>query len=322
MPIELDLLDKKILYELDLDSRQHISTLAKAVKASKETVNFRIKRLSKERYIKKFITTINISNLNSYYYKLFYKFYQATPEVEQKIIQFIEEYPKTAWLGTFEGPYDLAFLILAKSIYDLDEFLVKFRKLFGIYILEQEIHVITSVHRFNAKFFHSSTKTLHTHYPKTLKESKIDELDHNLMKELANNSRSPILTLAHRFKVDSGTIIYHIKKLKKEGILGTSTLALNFERFGLQHFQVNFKLKDYDSVKKIIAFFSQHAKATFATTTLGRYDLAIELVVKNNQELKSIFDSIKKLYSTDIIDYDTFLITKEFNVTWYPNDNR
>ena len=46
MPIELDLLDKKILYELDLDSRQHISTLAKAVKASKETVNFRIKTTS------------------------------------------------------------------------------------------------------------------------------------------------------------------------------------------------------------------------------------------------------------------------------------
>ena len=71
MSQELNLLDKKILYELDLNSRIPISTLAKNVRTSKETVNFRIKRLIKNGYIKGFVTTLYTSNLNRFYYKLF-----------------------------------------------------------------------------------------------------------------------------------------------------------------------------------------------------------------------------------------------------------
>ena len=152
MAQELDLLDKKILYELDLNSRQPISELAKNVRSSRETVNFRLNRLIKNGYIKKFVTTLYTSNLNRFYYKLFYKFYKITPAIEKQIIDFISSYKKTAWFGTFEGPYDMAFLIIAKSLYDLNNFLIEFKKLFGDYILEQEIHTLTSVHRFNLKF--------------------------------------------------------------------------------------------------------------------------------------------------------------------------
>ncbi len=318
MSKNLDLIDKKILYELDLDSRIPITQLAKKVNVSKETVNFRIKRLVKEKYINNFITTIYTSNLNRFYYKLFYKFHKTTPEADRKIIQFISQYHKTAWFGSFEGPYDLAFLILAKSIHDLDDFLTEFRNLFGEYILEQEIHVLTSTHRFNLKFFYTGEKHLHTKYPKELQESKIDSTDYEIIKTLANDSRTPILELAQRLKVDSGTIIYRIKKLKENKILGTHTLAVNFERFNKQHFQINFKLINQDSINKLINHFSVHKNATFATVTLGKYNLAIELVVENNQELKEILDKVKEKFSRDIIDHDTFLITKEYNVTWFP----
>ncbi len=318
MAQELDLLDKKILYELDLNSRQPISALAKNLKSSRETVNFRLNRLVKNGYIKKFVTTLYTSNLNRFYYKLFYKFYKTTPKIDNEIIDFINNYQKTAWFGTFEGPYDLAFLIIAKSLYDLDNFLIEFRKLFGDYILEQEIHTLTSVHRFNLKFFYKSKKTSHTQYPKELKETKLDKTDKEIIKELANNSRASVLSLAQKLKVDSGTIIYRIKNLKENKILGTYTLSVDFDKFNMQHFQINFKLKNNESVNKIINFFSNHPNATFATVAFGKYDLAIELVVKNNKELKSILDNLKEEYSGEILDYDTFLITKEYGITWYP----
>lgn len=315
---DLDLLDKKILYELDLNSRASISKIAKEVKAKKETVNFRIKRLVKNNFIKGFVTTLFTSNLNRFYYKLFYKFHKTTPEIDKKIIDFIRNYRKTAWFGTFEGPYDLAFLILAKSIYDLDNLLIEFRNLFGDYILEQEIHTMTSVHRFNLKFFYHSNKFLHTKYPKTLREPDIDKIDYEIIRNLANNSRITILELAKKLKVDSSTVIYRIKKLKQNEILGTYTLAINFDKFGVQHLQINFKLRNNASVNKIINFFSVHKNATFATVTLGKYDLTIELVVKDNKELREILDNLKEKYSNEIIDHDTFLIIKEYNVSWFP----
>jgi DNA-binding Lrp family transcriptional regulator len=315
----LDILDKKILYELDLDSRIPIIQLARKVNASKETVNFRIKRLVKNDYIKGFITTVYTSHLNRFYFKIFYKFRKTTPDVDRQIIEFIQNYRKTAWFGTFEGPYDLAFLIIAKSIYDLDALLTEFRNLFGQYILEQEIHIMTEVHRFNLKFFYQGKKDLHTKYPKELKESQIDHVDHEIIKNMANNSRVSVLELAKALKVDPGTIIYRIKKLKEQKILGTNVLAVNFERFDQLHFQIDFKLINHEAVNKLVNYFAANKNATFATVTRGKYDLAIELVVKDNKELKSILDQLKEKFFQEILDYDTFLITKEYNVNWFPD---
>ena len=44
MTLKIDLKDRKILYELDLNSRQSNSTLGKKVGLSKDIVNYRIKK--------------------------------------------------------------------------------------------------------------------------------------------------------------------------------------------------------------------------------------------------------------------------------------
>ena len=47
--MELNLKDKKILYELEVDSSRSISDIAKKVRLSREVTTYRIKRLEKER---------------------------------------------------------------------------------------------------------------------------------------------------------------------------------------------------------------------------------------------------------------------------------
>ena len=61
--INLDLLDRKILYQLDLNARQSNAQIARKVKTSKEVVNYRLKRLEKENYILGYHTRINFWKL-------------------------------------------------------------------------------------------------------------------------------------------------------------------------------------------------------------------------------------------------------------------
>ena len=49
--MKLDILDKKIIYELDKDSSQRSSVIAKKLDRSKEIINYRIHRLEKERIL-------------------------------------------------------------------------------------------------------------------------------------------------------------------------------------------------------------------------------------------------------------------------------
>ena len=54
----LDLKDRKILYELDKNSRQSFADIAKKVRLSKEVVQYRVKRLQDEGYINYFSPTL------------------------------------------------------------------------------------------------------------------------------------------------------------------------------------------------------------------------------------------------------------------------
>ncbi len=312
----MDKKDKKILYYLDKNSRATYKELAKKVRISKETARFRVNRLVEQGYIKNFITTMHVSNLNRFYYKLFYKFHKTTPEIEKQIINFIKDYQSIAYFASLEGRYDITFLVLAKDMQDLYSFLKPFRKEFGEYILEQEILTMPGVHRFNLRFMHEG-KVLHTKYPEQLSEPKIDQLDYDILKSLAANSRIPLIELAKQTKSETNVIKYRINKLRKQNIIGTHVLEVDFEKFGLQHFQVDFTLKDHSSITKIINYVAENPASTFATVTLGKYDLALEFVVESVKQLREILNDLKSHFSAEIVDHDVFIL-EEHSINWFP----
>lgn len=313
----LDLIDQKILYELDLNSSQSFLDLAQKVDIPNETVAFRVKRLQKNGYIKNFITTINTSNLNSFYYKFFFKFQKTIPKIERDIIDHLRAYHGIAYLAKLEGRFDCTFLVLAEGIADLYAFLIPFKEKFGEYILEQEILTMTSVHRFNFRFFYENGKLLHSEYPEELKKPEIDNLDYAIITTLAKNSRTSLSDIAKINKVHPNVIRYRIKNMKKAGILGSSVLDIDFKKFGVEQYQVDFTLKNQSYVKKIIDAVALLPEATFATITLGKYDLAVEFAVKNKESLKRILDKIKIEFSNTIISQDVFEM-EEHTVNWFP----
>src|SRR3989344_2081174 len=313
----LDLIDQKILYELDLNSGQSFLDLATKVDIPNESVAFRVKRLQKNGYIKNFITTINTSNLNSFYYKFFFKFQKTILTIEKEIFNHLRAYHGIAYLARLEGRYDCTFLVLAQGIADLYAFLIPFKEKFGEFILEQEILTMTSVHRFNFRFFYENGKLLHTDYPEELRKPEIDDLDYAIITTLAKNSRENLSKIAKVNNVHANVVRYRIKNLKKSGILGSSVLDIDFKKFSVEQYQVDFTLKNQNSVKKIIEAVGLLPETTFATVTLGKYDLAVEFVVKNKESLKRILDRIKIEFSDTIISQDIFEM-EEYSVNWFP----
>ncbi len=315
--LSLDLVDRKLLYELDLNSRQSYAEISKKLRIAKETARFRINRLKERNYIKNFITTMNTSHLNRFYYKLFYKFNKTNPQIDQQIVSFIQNYKSIAYFASTEGRYDLTFLILAKDMRDLYGFLIPFREKFGDYILEQEILTMPTVHRFNFRFFYESGKLLHTKYPIELQEPEIDKVDYQILRELAKNSSINLIDLAKITNTETNVVKYRIRKLKNKKIIGTHVLDINFEKFGFQHFQIDFSLKNHSMIDQIIHYVAQNPKATFATVTLGKYDLAVEYVIQTMGELREILNDLKDKFSEHIVDHDVFILY-EHNINWFP----
>ncbi len=317
MSENIDILDKRILYELDRNSSIRWKQLGKKIRASKETVAYRVKKLRENGYIKNFLTTVNISNLNRFYYKLYYKFHKTTPDIEKQIADFIRNYRGIAYFASLEGRYNITFLLLSESMQDLRNFLTPFIERFGTHILEQEILTMYNVHRFNFRFFYDKGELQHTKYPEELKNPKLDELDYLITRTLAQNSRVTLVELAKLTKKEINTIKYRIKKLRKLGILETPVLEIDFSKFDMQHTQVSFSLKDYTLLNQMIKYVAELPQSTFATTTFGKYDLSVEFVTKNTKELRTLLNGIKEKFSDSITDYDVFIM-EEHRVNWFP----
>ena len=78
--IDLDLKDRKILYELDLGARQSLSSIGRKVGLSKEVVNYRINRLTELGIIKGFYARIDSSRVGLVIFRTFIKLQNILPD--------------------------------------------------------------------------------------------------------------------------------------------------------------------------------------------------------------------------------------------------
>ncbi len=314
----LDSLDKQILYNLDLNSSTPFLTLGKTLKVPNETVAFRVKRLIQDGYIKNFITTINVSKLNTFYYKFFYKFHKRTQVIDDEVIGYLKQNPSIAYLANLEGRYDLTFLVVAQGVTDLFNFLVPFKAKFGEHILEQEILTMTAVHRFNMRFFSDQPQVLqHSQYPEQLIQPSIKEIDYKIITMLAGNSRTTDIELANALKITPSVARYHVSKLKKAGIFGSPVLELDFSKFGVAQYQVNFSLKNQERISEIIAAAGQLPQSTFATVTMGKYDLALEFAVRSIKELRDLLNKLNDQFADTVMSHEVFDM-QEHGINWFP----
>ena len=85
MAMKLDYYDKKILFELDKNSRITTSSIAKQIRKSKQFVDYRIKRLEEEKVILGYTTVIDYSKLGYTSIRVYFKYHKITPEQQNQL---------------------------------------------------------------------------------------------------------------------------------------------------------------------------------------------------------------------------------------------
>lgn len=315
---KLDLLDRRIMHALDLDARQSSSGLARKLRKSKETVNFRLNRLLEEGYIKGFYTITNTSLLGWFYYKIYLKLRRITPQKENELIEYAKKQKHIAYLASMEGHYDCVCLLMVQSSVDLANFLTPFMKEFGEYIEEREIVTFMTTHRLNQKVLFDDGESHDWHYPYEIGKYDADEADRKILHVISSNARMPLIEIAKTIGVDAKIVKYHLKKLERDRAILAYVTAPDFSRLGLQFVQLNISLSDPSYGKKVIAFFDGTKKCLFAIEMVGKYDLTIEVHVESNSELHGIIDNFREKFADRINGYDIATITKEHVVVWGP----
>jgi Lrp/AsnC family leucine-responsive transcriptional regulator len=314
----LDAYDKKILFELDINSRTSASKIAKKLKIPKETVNYRIKRLEKNGWINHLYTIFNASLFGYSYYRVYLKFYKLTASTETEIIDYIINDPTCANLRIIEGQFDLVFLTIQKNLGELKGFLQCFFNIYGMYVEEKNVLMMMKTHKLNQKVLLEGKTIKKTFNHVETKDYVLDKIDLGIMRSISTNARTRLSDMAQSLHVDSRLIEYHIKRMERVGIIVAYTTDLNFAGLNRKLIQIDIALKDPVVLPDIINFFDKTNNCIFVHELLGKYDVSVEIYVESDDMLRNILDKFKERFLENYVYYDVSHVYKEYVINWSP----
>ncbi len=240
----LDLKDRKILYELDLNSRQSFQEIGKKVRLSKETVFHRIKKLEEQGIIQKYSSMVDVGKIGYTNFRIFLKLQNTDSAKEQEIINYLEKQEIVGWFVTVEGNWDLNIWLLCKSIEELNEFWIRFNEKYMNYIAKMQLSVFTNITYFSKAYLLNIKNIYRFRFVTPPKEEKIDEVDKKILKLLAPNSRISIVEIAQKLNISPRTVTSRIKNLEKRKIIIGYKILIDLSKLGYLYYKIHFKFSN------------------------------------------------------------------------------
>jgi len=302
MIIKLDLIDKKILYRLDINARQSNSEIAKTIRLNKDSVGYRIKRLETQGIIRAYRAVIDSSRLGYMFYRVFFNFIDMQPKKLEELIDFLKNEKNVWWIAKLDGKWGLAFAIWVKSNKEFNEFYYKLELNFKPNIKESLVCQMMSYKNLSRKYLSEKKEDYILTSVGEGGKQDIDSTDLKIMQFLAENARVPLINIAQELKLDSMTIYHRIKKLENKKIIQGYKVDLDFTRLGREFYSVKINLSKISQIKEIKNYILMLPEVTATTEAIGSYDIEFDLEVENSEryfriinDLTARFDFIREI---------------------------
>jgi len=318
----LDIKDRKILYELDLNARQSLTQIGKKVGLKKDVVSYRINKLQEEGIIKNFWTAINTFKLGYLVFRIYITFQYVNQNVKNEIITQFVDYKNTWTVKSHQGQIDLASVIWVRNIFEFYQFWEKLLDDYEDYFQKSTVSIYSQAICYKKSYLipNYNDNSGRKMYSATSGESiiKIDKIDYYILNQIAINARMPIVDLANKLDCSSSTIQYRIKNLIKRGIINAFRVNINLSKLHLQHYKVDIYLRQHKQKKDIIRFLEKKPYLEGLNLAIGWADIEPEFIVKNVDELTKILSEINSKFP-DTIKKQSFWITEHnYKERWLP----
>lgn len=315
----LDGYDKRILAELDRNSRSSLRQLSKIVKKSKQFVKYRIGKMESLGIIKGYKAIVDMSKLGFFTYRFYFKLQQLTRPTEQQFINYLMKDERIWEVARIHGKWDFAVFVGVKSVNQLQEVWKNINAVFKPKIISYEFAIYSPVHFFNRVFFTERKEEVAERVYGIGKEECYDNLDFEIIKNFADNVRQPLTKVAKKCNVTIDTVIKRIKKMEKNKIIAGYKLDLNIEALGYVGYRIDLCLFSTGRNEELFNYCKNHKNIYLIIKSIGGSDWEMTIVVKNLYELLRIMDEMQQKFSDVIKNYEYFNFSTYYRLTYIPD---
>ncbi|MEK6927274.1 MAG: Lrp/AsnC family transcriptional regulator [Nanoarchaeota archaeon] len=311
--------DEKILSLLCKNARIPLSKIAKMVRLSRQSVEYRIRVMEKEHLLAGSRAVINIRKLG---YQSYHYFLTLNEEKSEK--EFISraiESNNANVLISYSGKWNYELSIMAKNPTDAQRVFLELIKeiivvdYVPLILLDNikaevlpEINSGKNISLKNIRNDPSFSKQFITNEIKYLP----DENDLNILFRLSQNSQITLAELGKKTKMGRDSISYRIKKLIRSKyilefrpVVDYSVLNLSVQTVLLK---VNRGIKQDDRFKE---YLKRNKKIIWATEVFGSWDYLIYALTESQDEINNFINELRKEFSSYLFSYEMLFAYKE-----------
>ena len=132
---------------------------------------------------------------------------------------------------------------------------------------------------------------------------KLDEIDHQILDMLIDNTRVPFTDISKKLLISAGTVHVRVKKMEDAGIIKGSSLTLDYKKLGYSFIAyVGVFLQNTSQTTFVLERINEIPFVTVAHITTGKFNVFCKIRAKNTEHAKDVIfmlDDIDGVYRTE-----------------------
>ena len=315
--MELDRLDRKILFQLDLDARQSISELSRTLRIPRERAQYRFDRLRESGIIKQSTVTINPYRLGLTIYKVYLKALKGGEKFQQFRV-FLNNHPRVYWIAECDGSWDIIYSLFARSPFEFHslqaEILTRFREI----IVSLNVYTLVNVWMYGKSYLVGQGEKSFlvggppSNYP-------LDQMEWRILEALSRNARQSIPEIAEKLRTTEMVVRHRVKKMESAGLIEGYRIELDYSKIGMTFFKAQLFLHACSRAQeaKFHSYCAAHPHITYYIEQVGDCELELELEVDGYNQFTAIINDLRQRFTEVIRNVETVLIHKAW-FKWVP----
>ncbi|MEK6855769.1 MAG: Lrp/AsnC family transcriptional regulator [Nanoarchaeota archaeon] len=291
--MNVDLLDRKIIYELGKDARISYKELAKKIGSKKEVVAYRISNLIKNKIIIKFVPVFSLTRLGIFSGKIYINLKGMK---NKEAIERLIDNKDVAWVAESVGKWDLLLGFYYKNIIDFGEKKEKILFQLSKYIQDYDISFIEEGFVFNREYLIEKGREVRKEFifGGISTNEKLEEVDYKIINLIKNNGRFEYLDIAKKLSIDARTVLSRIRYLKEKGILQGFTTFIDLDKIGYGFYKILIFLSspEFAHKNKVLTLLRSNPNVIHIIKSVSSWDLEAEMEYEN---IGKVYDFINKL---------------------------
>ena len=122
---------------------------------------------------------------------------------------------------------------------------------------------------------------------------KLDEVDHQILDILIDNTRVPFTDISKKLLISAGTVHVRVKKMEEAGIIRGSSLNLDYIKLGYSFIAyVGIYLEKTSRTQDVLVNLRKMPFVTVAHITTGKFNIFCKVRARDTKHAKDIIFSI------------------------------